>query len=170
MRDSGNRTGKILDQTKLDDIIWFTPKSGNTWPIHETNTTEYLKFKYGNKVSTQVKIRTYHKNGQTVEGYLDDLVETINGDILIIDAKHSQKAQIVDGKIPGYTVGQIQSYQWITYGNATKIEIIGNNVTFDIASIKKFDDILPRLKGKIGIITNDANGQLVELSVYKTTK
>mgnify|MGYP003631645313 CR=1 FL=1 len=31
-------------------------------------------------------------------------------------------------------------------------------------------DILPRLKGKIGIITNDANGQLVELSVYKTTK
>ena len=61
-------------------------------------------------------------------------------------------------------------YQWITDGNATKIEIIGNNVTFDIASIKKFDDILPRLKGKIGIITNDANGQLVELSVYKTTK
>ncbi|MGV2481209.1 UNVERIFIED_CONTAM: hypothetical protein IGO34_30905, partial [Salmonella enterica subsp. enterica serovar Weltevreden] len=76
LRDASNRTGKILDKTKLDDIVWFNPASGNTWPIHEVNVTNYLKFKYGNKISTQVKGRTYHKNGTTVEGYCDELVET----------------------------------------------------------------------------------------------
>jgi len=103
------------------------------------------------------------------EGYLDDLVETEAGDLIIIDAKHSQKAQIVDGKIPGYTEGQKQSYQWITDGDAVKIEIIGDGAN-SIPGLGRNVDILPRLKGKVGVITNDANGQMVELSVYKTTR
>ncbi|MBP7643116.1 MAG: fibronectin type III domain-containing protein [Saprospiraceae bacterium] len=168
-RDANNRIAKIIDKNKPDNIIWFTPITGNTWPTHELNVTNYLKFKYGNNVATQVKVRTYHKNGQTIDGFLDDIVETSSGEILIIDAKHSQKAQIVDGKIPGYTTGQTQTYQWITDGDAVKIEIIGDGAN-NIIGLGRNIDILPRLKGKIGIITNDSNGQLVELSVYKTNK
>lgn len=85
------------------------------------------------------------------------------------DAKHSQKAKIVDGEIPGYTNGQRDTYQWITDGDAIKIEIIGDGAN-NIQGLGRTVDILPRLKGKIGIITNDVNGQMIELSVYKTTK
>ncbi|MFC4673099.1 hypothetical protein [Dysgonomonas termitidis] len=169
-KDASGQVGKISSKAaNLDGITWFKPKAGNTWQIHEENVTNYLKFKYGNKVSTQVKVQIYHKNGQAVEGYLDDLVETSNKDLLIIDAKHSQKAAIVDGKIPGYTAGQKQSYQWITDGDVVKIEIIGDGAN-NIPGLGRKIDILPRLKGKVGIITNDASGQLVEISVYKTTK
>lgn len=167
IRDGQNRIGKILNKNLPDEIIWFQPKPGNTWQVHEENVTEYLRFKYGNKVYTQVKIRTYHKDGSTVEGYLDDLVETTDGDFIIVDAKHSQKAQIVDGKYPGYTSGQKQSYQWVTDGDAVKIEIIGDGALPDIV---RGTDILPDLEGKIRIITNNGAGQLVESSVFRTTK
>jgi hypothetical protein len=32
-KDANNRVGKIVDKTMLDNISWFTPKTGNTWPI-----------------------------------------------------------------------------------------------------------------------------------------
>lgn len=58
-----------------------------------------------------------------------------------------------------------QSYQWITDGDAIKIEIIGNNGI----GLPRGTDILPDLKGKVGVITNNGKGHLTEISVYKTS-
>jgi len=167
LRDASNRIGKIVDNTKLDDIVWFSPKSGNTWPIHEVNCSNYLKFKYGNSVVQQLKVRIYHKNGATVDCFLDDVVKTNEGKFIISDAKHSQKAAIIDGQIPGYTSNQTQGYQWIIDGDAVQIEVIGLKGGLDIP---QQTNLLPDLDGKIKVLTNTSSGQIVETSILRTKK
>jgi hypothetical protein len=165
IRDANGKVGKILDKNNLNNITWFTPQAGSTWQIHQVNASNYLRFKYGNNVTQQLKVRIYHKNGSTVDCYLDDVVETSDARFIISDAKHSQKAAIVDGQIPGYTTNQTQGYQWIVDGNATKIEVIGDK---GLPNITRQTDLLPRLDGKIRILTNNTNGEIVESSILRT--
>jgi len=164
IRDANGKVGKVLDKARPENITWFTPQAGSTWQIHQINSSNYLRFKYGNNVFQQVKVKIYHVNGNTVDCFLDDLVFK-DSKYLISDAKHSQKAAIVDGKIPGYTTNQTQGYQWIVEGNAARIEVIGDG---GLPIITRQTDLLPDLDGKITILTNNEKGQIVESSILKT--
>ncbi len=98
--------------------------------------------------------------------YLDDVVFTNDGKFILSDAKHSQKAAIVDGQIPGYTTNQTQGYQWIVDGNASKIEVIGDKGIPN--GITRGRDLLPDLDGKVKVLTNNAQGEIVETSIVRT--
>jgi hypothetical protein len=89
-----------------------------------------------------------------------------DGKFILSDAKHSQKAAIVDGQIPGYTTNQTQGYQWIVDGNVSKIEVIGDKGLRN--GINRGDDLLPDLDGKIKVLTNNAYGEIVENSTVRT--
>ncbi len=112
-------------------------------------------------------VRGYMESLKNIEKARKESPKRIN-EAIILETENKMKSIIVDGKIPGYTTGQTQTYQWITDGDALKIEIIGDRAARN--GLPRGTDILPRLKGKVGIITNDTNGQMVELTVYKTTK
>ncbi|MBY0349156.1 MAG: hypothetical protein K2W79_12925 [Hydrotalea flava] len=39
LRDPTGRIGKIVDRNNLENISWLNPQSGNTWPIHQLNSS-----------------------------------------------------------------------------------------------------------------------------------
>ncbi|NII28406.1 hypothetical protein HB364_25210 [Pseudoflavitalea sp. X16] len=165
-RDGMGRLGRVTDKTQPAQIDWFTQLSGGSWQVHQQNASAYLRFKYGNNVFQQLKVKIHHVNGSSVDCYLDDVVLTNNGSYIISDAKHSQQAQIVDGvSVPQYTKNQTDGYQWIIDGSAARIEVIGYKGG---VVIPKGVDLLPALENKILILTNDSNGILTELSTFRT--
>ncbi|MBY0349155.1 MAG: hypothetical protein K2W79_12920 [Hydrotalea flava] len=95
------------------------------------------------------------------------MVLTSDGRIIISDAKHSQAAALIDGDAPRFTQNQTPAYQWVVDGTASKIEVIGNKGG---TVIKRGDDLLLNLDGKIRILTNDASGNIVEASVIRTKR
>ena len=163
------RTGTIKEQRMKNWllVLWLFVISVHTINASDSASCVWAKnTNTGGNVTQQLKVRVFHKNGSAVDCYLDDVAETSEARFIISDAKHSQKTAIVDGQIPGYTTNQTQGYQWIVDGNLTKIEVIGDKGAR--LGIIKGDDLLPRLKGKIIILTNNSTGQIVESSVFKT--